>query len=125
MSSEKYVNITTVCLSYLALNVIVFGGQYVSEKITDKVWPSEKKEIVVKFKERQEIQLPATHGSIDKGKFETLEGKILYFNDANKVTEEKFFSNNFVWYMKKDSIYKIKVIGNENLGYTILGVDSK
>lgn len=127
MSIDKYVNDVKTAIvlgaGYIALNIVIYGGQYLVEKLVDKISPEEKKEIVVKLKKKKEILLPGTHARIDAGEFETLEGTVIRLNDASKVTEGKLFSGANIYRMKKDSTYKVEVIGNEKLGYTILGVN--
>jgi hypothetical protein len=59
------------------------------------------------------------------GEFETLEGKVIRLNDVSKVSEGKLFPGANIYGMKLDSTYKVEVIGNEKLGYTILGVKSQ
>jgi hypothetical protein len=101
----------------------IVGGQYLVEKTMDELSPSQKKEIVVKFKERKQILLLGTHGKIDAGNFETLEGKTIRLSDAMKVSARKCLPDLFIYKMKKDSTYKVQIMGNDCLGYTIIDAE--
>jgi hypothetical protein len=53
MNSQKYVNgivnTTLIAAGYVVLNAAIIGGQYIVEKISNKISPEEKKELVVKL----------------------------------------------------------------------------
>jgi hypothetical protein len=110
-----------VGITFSAIIGVITLAQYCGEKGIDVISPSKNEYVVLKLKHKKQLMMPATHAIIDAGEFETLEGKVLIATDYCRISEGKMFSNEYIYKMKEDSTYIVKLVGNETLGYTITG----
>jgi len=118
-------NLATVAGVFIGITAGINGAAMGLQAGIESLQNPERGEFIGTLKEKDYTKLAAIHGHLDYGTFELPNGTSFRVYDTSKVLERKWFPNTEISKLEENMVYKVKFIGSERLGYTILEAEPK